>query len=212
MSRHQRQIGIIDPTKIKIPITIIGAGGIGSWTALLLAKMGCPKISVYDYDQVEDHNVASQFYKESQLGEMKTDALKQNILEQTGIEIFNFNSKVEDAKLEKEGILIIAVDSMEVRDWIAKKYQKSKLYIIDGRMGGLQLEIYKMPAKEYPKTIVPSEHVEHEKCTERSISFNCAGIGAFIANEVRMYVNKKEQVGSFTYLFDSNSLLRNYER
>ena len=62
MERYKNQSDIFTP--IDIPIHIIGIGGIGSWTAFILAKMGCQDINLYDFDEVEDHNIASQIYKE----------------------------------------------------------------------------------------------------------------------------------------------------
>jgi len=77
LKRHKRQLGIVSPAQLQSPIVVIGAGGIGSWAVLALAKMGCPNITVIDFDTVEDHNVATQFYKESQIKMFKVDALEE---------------------------------------------------------------------------------------------------------------------------------------
>ena len=82
IERYKRQYDFVKFDELKLPIHVIGAGGVGSWTALLLAKMGCQDITVYDMDEVEDHNVASQFYSEDQLGMNKLDALKENVKKQ----------------------------------------------------------------------------------------------------------------------------------
>lgn len=208
--RYKRQLDIVNQEQATIPINIIGAGGIGSWTTLALAKMGCSMIKVYDFDKVEEHNVASQFFKEKNLEQFKVNALQENVLEQTGINIYPFNQKIEEVKLER-GLIIITVDNMETRQRIAEKYKESNLYIIDGRMGGLQLEIYTIPAKKYHKTIVPIEDVDHDLCTARAISFNCMVIGGLIANFVRQYIKKTIQDGSLIYLFENNSLLKKYD-
>jgi len=81
--RHARQLDLIDEQDQQIKIDIIGAGGIGSFTTLALAKMGFNNLRVHDFDVVEDHNVASQFFKEPQLGMYKVDALRDNVKEQT---------------------------------------------------------------------------------------------------------------------------------
>ena len=207
--RHKRSIDIIHPEKLNFPIHILGAGGVGSWTALLLAKMGCQNISIYDFDRVEDHNVASQYFKESQLGHQKTKALAYNVLEQTGIKLFAFNAEFEqNIAPEKEELVIITVDSMKRRAELAEMFKNRNVYIIDSRMGGLQLEIYCNKAINYPKTIVDPELVDRERCTERAISFNCAVISGLIANYVRLYADNKIEEGSIIFGFNDILLLK----
>lgn len=213
--RHKRQSGIITPDQCEIPIHIIGCGGIGSWSALLLAKMGCPDITIYDFDDVEEHNVASQFYKQFQTGLKKTVALKENVHEQTGVEL-----KIGDPKKEEDirsSIIVIAVDSMKRRSELSKAYYETTYdlggvnVIIDARMGGLQGEIYCVPSDIYHETIVSEDDIQREACTERSISFNCAMIGSLVANAVRiaqkdvneLYSQYKER----TFLFEGVSVL-----
>lgn len=207
-NRFDRQADIISQEQLNIPITIVGAGGIGSWTALALAKMGCQRIKIYDFDTVENHNVASQFFKPSQLNLLKIKALEKSIKEQTGIKIFTYNQNIEEVDIPEKELLIITLDTMEGRAKIAEKYKEKNIYIIDGRMGGLQMEIYNMPASNYPKTIVPIEDVEHDICTARAIAFNCMFIAGLIGNLVRQYIRKEIEPGSLIYLFESNSLLK----
>lgn len=183
--RHVRQLDIFRP--IDSPIHILGAGGIGSWTALLLAKMGCVDLSVYDDDVVEDHNVASQCYKENQLGQEKLVALGDNIKEQSGVEIKTY--AIQHENKIRDGLVIIAVDSMEARISINDKLQGKNVHIIDGRMGGLQLEVYVKSIADYHKTLVNPLDVDVEACTARAISFNCSVVAGIIANYVRQYFN-----------------------
>lgn len=204
--RHKRSIDIIDPSKLDFPIHILGAGGIGSWTALLLAKMGCPDIRVYDNDRVEDHNVASQFYKESQLGHQKTKALAYNVYEQTGIKILPLSIQME--KSIREGMVIIAIDSMERRHSINDQVKYMCNWIIDGRMGGTQLEIYSQKPLHYNRTLVDPNGVHPDPCTAKSICFNCAVIGGLIANYVRLYANGDYNDYGITFGFNNIELLK----
>lgn len=208
--RYNRQMDIVDVDKLSIPIHVIGVGGIGSWTTMLLAKMGCSNITVYDFDEVEDHNVASQFYKSNQLGFLKTESLRSNVIEQTDITI-----KIGDVEKEKdisEGIVIIAVDSMKMRRELNEMFKDKDLFIIDGRMGGLQAEVYCAIASKYEPTLVANDdEVEHEICTAKAISFNCAIIGGMITNYVRLYVNEMLDLSLHserTFLFDNVWLLK----
>jgi molybdopterin/thiamine biosynthesis adenylyltransferase len=207
LERFKRQVDIINPDSTSIPIHLSGCGGIGSWTALMLAKMGCDNITIYDFDEVEDHNVASQFFKESQLGELKTEALLKNVLEQTGIGLKI--GDVEDEKDLSDGIIIIAVDSMKMR-WRLNEYYKNKnILIIDARMGGLQSEVYCAMSGDYEPTLVAVEGVESEVCTAKAISFNCGLISSLVANYVRLYINGQLDLKMFkerTFLFNTATM------
>ena len=205
-TKYARQLDIIDIEKLNIPIHVIGAGGIGSWTTLLIAKMGCPQIYVYDDDIVEEHNIASQFFTEKQQGQLKVEALQKNVLQQTGIKIMTAPQNLEE-KISR-GLIIMAVDSIEERGRLANIYKDKDIYIIDGRMGGLQLEIHTCPSNYYPKTIVSPEEIDHEPCTAKSICFNCAVIGGLIANYVRLFIDGRIINGNIIIGFNNLELLK----
>jgi len=204
--RHKRSLDIIDPDKLDFPIHILGVGGIGSWTALILAKMGALDITVYDDDVVEDHNVASQFYKESQLGEEKTKALADNVSEQTGVKILPM--PISGERNIKKGIVIIAIDSMERRHKIADKLEYSINWIIDGRMGGTQFEIYSQQTELYKETLVNPDDVHPDACTAKAISFNCSVIAGMIANYIRLYADGNRDKHAITFGFNDVELLK----
>ena len=60
---------------------VAGLGGIGSWVALDLALIGVGSILVYDTDKIEASNLNRTLFKESQIGQFKTDAVKELIAE-----------------------------------------------------------------------------------------------------------------------------------
>ena len=67
-------------------VNILGAGGIGSWVALSLARQG-HKVLVQDYDRVEPHNLGGQLYSSKSIGKLKVTALTEIIRESNGKEI-----------------------------------------------------------------------------------------------------------------------------
>lgn len=71
---------------------IVGIGGIGSWIAEMLARMGVKEIGVIDYDIVEIHNLTRQNYIEKDIGKLKIDTLEERIKE------VNSNTKVRKFK------------------------------------------------------------------------------------------------------------------
>lgn len=209
IEKYSRQLDIVDVEKLSLPIHVIGCGGIGSWTALMLAKMGCSNVTIYDFDEVEYHNCASQYFEERQIGMLKTEALVSNVYAQTGVGL-NIGD-VEEEKNISEGVVIIAVDSIEMRWKLNDFYKDKDLFIIDARMGGLQAEVYCVMSMAYESTLVQPEDVQREVCTAKAISFNCALIGSLIANYIRLYVNGNMDLSEFrerTFMFDPVLMIR----
>lgn len=68
-------------------LTICGAGALGSHLADNLARQGFERLRVIDRDRIEEHNVSTQVYSESDVGAWKVDVLRQRIFRATGIEI-----------------------------------------------------------------------------------------------------------------------------
>lgn len=51
-------------------VNIIGAGGIGSWAAILVARLGL-RVHIYDADKIELVNMAGQLFRKGQIGQKK---------------------------------------------------------------------------------------------------------------------------------------------
>lgn len=184
--RFKRQTQIFNPYSTQDAISVIGAGNIGGQTAWGLAKMGLRTITVYDFDVVEEHNLASQFYGIEDIGKYKVECLAEHIRKFTGIEIIKRDRYIDQGI---EGILIIAVDSIPMREQIAEavKVNPPKV-IIDGRMGGNVIEIYtKRNVEEYKKTL--SRSVNSMPCSARYISYTSLVCAGLIVNQVKRFLN-----------------------
>ena len=77
---NNRQSKIIPDLSSSIAI-VAGLGGIGSWVALDLALIGVGSILIYDTDKIEASNLNRTLFKESQIGQFKTEAVKELIVE-----------------------------------------------------------------------------------------------------------------------------------
>jgi len=196
-----RQFDILNPRDIKIDI--VGAGGIGSTTCLLLAKMGFDNITVHDFDLVEEHNINTQMFKEDDLDRPKVEALRDNVKELTGIEIKINNNKID--KIEDAEVLITALDNMEGRKSI---FENSKYnFYIDPRMGGQVFYIYSFyngDDDRYKKTFFTDEEAEETVCTAKAIAYNTFGIASYVSNIVKRYNNNEdfpfEMIGDYVNL------------
>ncbi len=58
---------------------IAGAGGLGSNCAVALARSGIGKLIIADFDTVSESNLNRQYYFYNQIGQIKVNALKENI-------------------------------------------------------------------------------------------------------------------------------------
>lgn len=110
----------LQPDKVRDRIHIIGCGAIGSTVGELLAKAGFTKITLYDFDRVEAHNIANQMYTENDIGMEKVDALARRML--------SINPDLERGlKIERKGwdgqkltgYVFLAVDNIDLRRRIA---------------------------------------------------------------------------------------------
>jgi molybdopterin/thiamine biosynthesis adenylyltransferase len=70
-----------------VPVTLCGAGALGSLLADNLARQGLREWKVIDRDRVEEHNVGTQLYGESEVGTWKVEALRNRIFRAVGVEI-----------------------------------------------------------------------------------------------------------------------------
>lgn len=198
-----RQLGLIHPEKLQMPILIIGAGSIGSWTALALSKLGCSNITIMDGDVVEEHNAGSQVYKASDEGMEKVQALSDKLRLLTDLQpqiIANhWDSENPEHKemMYKYVIIIAAVDNITTRTQLFKNLRDS-VFFIDGRMAGNELEIYtvrggvKEDEEAYEKTLFAEEETTLVACSERSVVYNVFLMGGLIADIVKKYANGEE--------------------
>jgi len=112
-----RQMDLIPMDRLNERITVIGAGAVGSWVVLSLTKMGFTNIKVYDHDTISIENMNCQFYPYKGIGKPKVEVLQSMIKSFANVEIEVVNGKYEDG-MPLEGIVISAVDSMDVRKMI----------------------------------------------------------------------------------------------
>lgn len=190
----QRQMDIIPLDKLGASITIIGAGAIGSWTSLALAKMGFLNQTVIDFDTVGVENMNSQFYPLYMIGEPKVEALKSMVEMFTGHKLNVINDKYTGAKLT-DNIVIAAVDSMEVRREAFLNTDNGMF--IDPRMGAEQMHLYALRAnadvdkETYMKSWYSDSEALHEKCTAKSTIY-CANIlSGLVAKTVKNVILKE---------------------
>jgi molybdopterin/thiamine biosynthesis adenylyltransferase len=68
-------------------VVLCGAGALGSNLADNLARQGFAALCAIDRDRVEEHNVGTQLYGESEVGVWKVEALRNRLFRATGVEL-----------------------------------------------------------------------------------------------------------------------------
>ena len=196
---HTRQLDIIDPKNITDTITVIGLGGIGSFVIPILAKMGCPSLAGFEFDEVEDHNIPVQNFRIEDVGKSKGKAL-QEIVAMFSDTSFTFNHEKFEGQVPLEGIVISAVDKMSERRviWESIELNPAVRLYIDARMGGQVAHLFSInPCSPddigmYKEKLFSDEEAEELACTARTVIYTVNFIAGLIANQIKKFVNGEE--------------------
>ena len=110
-----KSLEFFDPAKVKGRCHVIGCGSIGGNVAELLVRYGITDIVLWDFDDVEPHNLANQIYTEEDIGQPKTVALHKYLSKINPICKKSIKSKYKYEGMPLEGFVFMCVDSVEVR-------------------------------------------------------------------------------------------------
>ena len=170
-----QQDKIFNPRDAK-PVTVIGAGSVGSKLVLELASVGCTEITVWDSDDVASHNVPMSAYRRIDLGRFKTVALKEIVRDKSGVEIKVVQRMYNDEPLR--GTVVSCVDWMDERKKIWKQVKNNPLVdlFVDTRTAIELLEVYAIqPCNRedvafYETRLYPSSDAIRPQCGVHGIS------------------------------------------
>lgn len=128
-----RSSGIFDPGKFKDDIHIIGVGATGSHVCegLILQGINGSQINVYDFDVVEEHNIANQIYTYKDVGKLKVEALANNIQYRYGESIKQHNKKLGKEVSSFEGVVFLLIDSSREEIFKSMKFQTKLPLLIE---------------------------------------------------------------------------------
>lgn len=187
-----RQLSILPPDSAKQRVTVIGCGGIGSVTTLILAKIGVENLVLIDDDTVELANLPSQCFAIEDEGLPKVEAVHRTVHRMTEIVTENIQERCKPEHLQG-GIVIAAVDSMAARKeiWEMVKAHIPTTKFIDARMGAEKMRIFCLDPHderaqvEYEKNLYDDDQAEPEECTAKAIAYNTFVIGGIIGSLVK---------------------------
>ena len=91
-------------------VTLCGAGALGSHLADNLVRQGFAAPRVIDRDRVDEHNVSTQLYGESDVGAWKVEALRSRLFRAAGVEVEAVSKELSERNarsLLKGAVLVI---------------------------------------------------------------------------------------------------------
>lgn len=184
-------------------VIVGGAGGIGSWLTLMLSRAGFYPI-VYDFDRLEEHNLAGQLYTklDAEANVLKVDALKGLCKHFADTDITVMGEKYTKDSMSHHYVFS-AFDNMQARkdmfnswkEYVAE-WKEFKTMVdaskevnlnmwepifIDGRLTAEQMQIFCVTSdkiEEYEKHLFDDTEVQEAPCTMKQTSHSAAMIAS----------------------------------
>jgi hypothetical protein len=187
-----RQLDLVDPAALEMSVHLIGCGGIGSFAALALGKLGCTRLHLYDDDRVEAHNIPNQFFRLSDVGRPKAVALAEILESFTGVRPQVLVRKVEGERLQ--GVVVSGVDSMAARHaiWYRSIRRRAGIPLfLDGRLGAELCRLYSIrPADPgdircYEQSLYDDSEAAPLPCTAGAIIYAGFAMASLVADQVK---------------------------
>ena len=180
-----QQDGIFDPHLAR-PVTVLGAGSVGSQVVCQLAQVGCRDITVWDGDDIASHNIPMSAFRLGDLGRWKVEALRDIVQEKSGVAIKPIRHMWKGESLR--GSVVCCVDSMDVRGEIWKQVRHNPLVdvLIDTRIAQEFVVVYAITPTDpghiafYESRLYPSSDAVRPLCGVHGIIY-VSGVAACAA-------------------------------
>lgn len=184
-------------------VVIAGVGGIGSWLALLVARLKVRSLTLYDDDCVDGTNLAGQFYTRENIGHNKAFAVADNIQQFTDTEsVFAVPGRFT-AKMVPADIMMCGFDSMEAREmyfnsWVVHvrslpPEQRGECLFLDGRLSIDTLQVLAVRGDDESaisryrdKWLFPDSEAEEQVCSLKQTSYMACLVASLMTN---LFVN-----------------------
>ena len=190
-----RHLSMFDPTVFgDRRVDILGCGASGSHVGQEFGRLGILNLHLWDFDNVEAHNIANQLYPQAAIGRNKASILGSLLSVATGIEPTIHEVRcagpAETVEDELGEVVVFCMDSMSARMSVAEdrlKMNNVTQLVIDTRMGVEELRIYNFNPnrnaewKRWAATITPDEETQENACQTRTTIGGTAAIAAGLA-------------------------------
>jgi|SRR5579885_632368 len=194
------------PLLHKKDVLVLGQGGIGSWTSLLLSRIGC-NLHIFDMDRYEPHNMTGQIVTVDAIGKLKTEAMKEVIKEMSpDAEVTTYGEYTEESM--SNHIVICGFDNMKARKIAFHNWREtvevessegedpSAYFFQDGRLLAEQLQIFNIPGnrpdlmEKYEKEwLFDDSEVQEAECTFKQTSHCAAMIASHMVGFLTSWIS-----------------------
>ena len=178
------------PEKDDARIHIVGCGSVGSTIAENLARCGITKMTLWDFDKVEPHNIVNQMFTQEQVGMNKAEAVRDLIVNINPEAVDNIEVKTDGWKGKMmSGYIFLCVDSIELRREIVEKHMDSPyvkaVFDVRTMLTGAQHYAADWNNFKLKKTLLDSMQFSHEEAAEETPVSAC-GVTLGIVTTVRL--------------------------
>jgi molybdopterin-synthase adenylyltransferase len=191
--RFSRQTSLVPKDKLdKLSILVVGCGAIGRQVALQLASMGARKVTIVDFDSVEDHNVTTQGFAHAEIGQKKVDAVREAMIRiDPTMEVISIDGRYT---LDMRGydVVISCVDSIDVRKIIFRGIKTTAALFIDGRMTAETMRVLTwqqgQPEELYTDSLFEESEAHTGSCTAKTTIYTASYIAALMMHQLARFL------------------------
>jgi molybdopterin/thiamine biosynthesis adenylyltransferase len=198
------------PLLYKKDVMVLGQGGIGSWTALLLSRIGC-NLHLFDMDRYEVHNMTGQIVKHTDIGKNKAQAMKDVIAEfSPNCDVTAYQTRYDEECFAND-IMICGFDNMAARKAAFQNWKRhistlpegirDGCFFQDGRLLAEQLQIFSISGNDKERMTIyerdwlfDDKEVEEAECTFKQTSHCAAMIASHMVGFLTNWVANVEMV------------------
>lgn len=183
-----KSMDFFDPSSVNGRIHIIGCGSVGSTLAENLVRCGVTKLTLWDFDVVESHNLVNQMFRLDQIGKSKVEALADLLLEinpecELKIQPNGWNGE------NLSGYIFLAVDNIELRKQIVEKNMMNMsikaVFDIRTMLTGAQHFAANWNEKKHRDDLLSTMQFSHEEAKDETPTSAC-GFTLGVAPTVRV--------------------------
>jgi molybdopterin/thiamine biosynthesis adenylyltransferase len=175
-----------------LEIAIGGVGGIGSWFATLVSRIGFKSMYLFDMDEIDTTNLGGQLYSADQVGQRKVDAVAHNITQFSSETVNRMDKYTEESAILP--VMVSCFDNMEARKLFFESWclDPNRKIFIDGRMVAESFQIFTvLPGQEdrYRETLFEDSEVQEQPCSAKATSHCGAMIGSMMVSILTNYMS-----------------------
>ncbi|MBF6058306.1 MULTISPECIES: HesA/MoeB/ThiF family protein [Thiomicrorhabdus] len=185
LSRYSRQILLpeIDYSgQLKLAqahAVIFGLGGLGSPVSLYLAAAGIGKLTLVDFDEVDDSNLQRQIvHREANIGQAKVASAQSNLTQLNRfIEIEAINSRADEKQIQKlvaqADVVLDCTDNFTSRFALNRACLQNKVPLISGAAirweGQLSTYDFRKPGGPCYQCLYPNDGGQELTCSQSGV-------------------------------------------